>query len=140
MMPESETISIIQDLTEITGLPTLVIETGFLLILMALILLAVLFVKTILRIKRETIKFSAGAGYIAHLLKIGINKRKIAQGYYDFRVEEWKEDTRYVVLAMLQQGLSDSEITDSIDVSQAYINKIRRWAINEGILFKKVVK
>lgn len=139
-MPASEPTAIIQDLAEITGLPTLAIETSLILILITLILIIVLFVQAALRIKKETVKFSAGVSYVAHLLKVGINKRKIAQGYYDFRVEEWKDDTRYVVLAMLQKGLSDNEITDAIDVSQAYINKIRKWAINEGILFKRVLK
>jgi hypothetical protein len=41
---------------------------------------------------------------------------------------------------MLQQGMSDNEIMDDIDVSQAYVNKIRKRAIHEGVLFKKVVK
>ena len=139
-MSASETTSFIQDLAEITGLPPLAIETGFLLIFIILILIVVLFVQAILRIKKETVKFSAGVGYIAHLLKIGIDKRKIEQGYYDFREEEWKDDTRFLVVAMLQQGLSDKEITDAIDVSQAYINKIRKWAMDEGILFKRVLK
>jgi hypothetical protein len=139
-MPASETISIIQNLADVIGLPALAIETGFLLIFMILILLVVFFVRAILRIREETIKFSAGVGYIANLLKTGIDKRKIAQGYYDFRVEEWKDDTRNVVLAMLQKGMSDNEIMEEIDVSQAYINKVRKWAINEGILFKKVLK
>ena len=105
-----------------------------------LILLVVFFVRAILRIREETIKFSTGVGYIANLIKTGIDKRKIAQGYYDFRVEEWKDDTRNVVLAMLQKGMSDNEIMEEIDVSQAYVNKIRKRAINEGLLFKKVVK
>ena len=139
-MPAFETTSIIQDLAEITGMSTLAIEIGFLLILTTLILAAVLVVEAILRIKKEMVKFSLGVGYIAHLLKIGIDKQKISQGYFDFRVEEWKEDTRFVVLAMLQQGMSDNEIDNVMDVSQAYINKIRRWAMNEGILFKKVLK
>ena len=139
-MSASETTSIIQDLAEITGLPTLAIETGFLFILMTLILFAVLVAQAILRIKKEMVKFSSGVGSIAYLLKIGIDKRKISQGYFDFRVEEWREDTRYVILALLQQGMSDDEISKAMDVSKAYINKVRRWAMDEGILFKKVLK
>jgi hypothetical protein len=52
-MPTSETISIIQNLADVIGLPPLAIETGFLLLFMILILLIVLFVRAILRIKEE---------------------------------------------------------------------------------------
>lgn len=139
-MSAPETTNIIQDLAEVTGLPTLAIEAGFLLILMILILVVVLVVEAIWRIKKEMVKFNLGVGYISLLLKIGIDKRKISLGEFDFRVDEWKDDTKFVVLAMLQKGLSDNEITNVVDVSRAYIKQTRKWAINEGILFKKVLR
>ena len=124
-MSSFEITTIIQDLSELTGLSSLAIEIGFLLILTALVLAVVFVIEAIFRIKKEMVKLSSGAGYIAHLLKVGADKRKVSQGYFDFRVEEWKEDTRFVVLALLQKGMSDNEICNAMD---------------EGKLFKRMLK
>jgi hypothetical protein len=121
-------------------LPLLAIEVGIVILLTAFVLTLLGAVLTILRIRKEIIKLNLGVGYLQRLLTVVADKRRISLGYYEFRVDEWKEDTKYVVLAMLQQGVSDHEITNVVDVSQAYINQIRRWAINEGLLFKKVLK
>ena len=123
-----------------TGLPLSAIEVGIVILLTAFVLTLLGAVLTILRIRKETIKLNLGVGTLQRLLTIIADKHRIPLGYYEFRVDEWKEDTKYVVLAMLQQGVSDDEITNVVDVSQAYINQIRRWAINKGLLFKKVLK
>ena len=123
-----------------TGLPFSAIEVGIAILLTASVLTLLVAVLSILGIRKEIIKLNLGVGYLQRLLTVAADKRRISLGYYDFRVDEWKEDTKFVVLAMLQQGLSDHEITNAVDVSQAYINQIRRWAINEGLLFKKVLK
>ncbi len=123
-----------------TGLPFSAIEVGIAILLTAFVLTLLVAVLSILGIRKEIIKLNLGVGYLQRLLTVTADKRRISLGYYDFRVDEWKEDTKFVVLAMLQQGVSDNEITNVIDVSQAYINQIRRWAINEGLLFKKVLK
>ena len=139
-MSSFEITTIIQELSRITGLSTLAIEIGFLLILTTLVLAAVFVLEAFFRIKKEMVKLSSGVGYIAHLLKIGIDKRKISQDHFDFRVEEWKEDTRFLVVAMLQQDFTDNEICNAMDVSKEYINEVRRWAMKKGILFKRVPK
>jgi hypothetical protein len=123
-----------------TGLPLTAIEIGIAILLTATFLTLLVAFLTIFGIRKEIIKLNLGVGYLQRLLTVAADKRRISLGYYDFRVDEWKEDTKFVVLAMLQKGVSDNEIPNVIDVSQAYINQIRRWAINEGILFKKVLK
>jgi hypothetical protein len=47
-------------------------------------------VLAISRIKKEMIKFNLGADYIARMLARGAEDLKIAQGYYDFNEEEWR--------------------------------------------------
>ena len=136
-MSTSDTISIIQDIAEITGLSTLAVETGLLLLITFLFLVVLFVVVALLRIRKEMIKFNLGAGHLARLLTMATDKRKVSLGYFDFRVDEWKEDTKFIVLEMMQQGKSNEEITKVIDVSPAYINEVRKWALKKGILFKK---
>jgi hypothetical protein len=111
------------------GLPAIAVEVGFLLLLTALLLVLILMVLAILRVRKEAIRMNYTATYIAGLLNQGqrnIQAGKIAQGYYDFKPDEWREDSKFIVLEMLQQGKSDNEIMNEIDVSPAYINKVRR--------------
>ena len=122
------------------GLPLSAIEVGIAILITAIGLTLFIAFWSILGIRKEVIKLNSGVGYLKQLLTVVSDKRRISLGYYEFRVDEWKEDTKYVVLAMLQKGVSDDEITNVVDVSQAYINQIRRWAINKGILVKKVLK
>ena len=134
-----ETLSFIQRIADFTGLPTLVIETGFLLILTFIILIIILVWLANFRIKKEMIKLNRSAEYIAALLTKGYKnfvKDKIAQGYYEFKPEEWKDDTREKVLYMLQDGKSYNEIVEKLDVTKSYISEIELWAKKEGFLIR----
>lgn len=124
----SESTTIIHKIAVSIGLPTIAVEVGFLVLLTALLLVFILVVLTILRVRKETIRMNYTVTYIARLLNQGhrnIQASKIAQGYYDFKPDEWREDSKFIVLEMLQQGKSDNEIMKEIDVSPAYINKVR---------------
>jgi hypothetical protein len=124
----SESTTIIHKIAVSIGLPTLAVEVGFLVLLTALLLVFILVVLTILRVRKETIRMNYTVTYIARLLNQGhrnIQAGKIAQGYYDFKPDEWREDSKFIVLEMLQKGKSDYEIMKKIDVSPAYINKVR---------------
>jgi hypothetical protein len=128
-MTLSETATIFHKIAVSMGLPTIAVEVGFLILLTALLLIFILVVLAILRVKKEMVKMNSTATYIARLLNQGqrkIQAGKIAQGYYDFRPDEWREDSKFIVLEMLQQGKSDTEILKEIDVSPAYINKVKR--------------
>jgi hypothetical protein len=124
----SETTTIFHKIAASIGLPTIAVEVGFLLLLTALFLVFLLVVLAILRVRKETIKMNYTATHIARLLNQGnknIEAGKIAQGYYDFKPDEWREDSKFIVLEMLQQGKSDNEIMKEIDVSPAFINKVK---------------
>ena len=124
----SEATTIFQKIAVSIGLPSIAVEVGFLILLTALLLIFILVVLAILRVKKEMVKMNTTVTYIARLLhqgQIKIQAGKIAQGYYDFKPDEWREDSKFIVLEMLQQGKSDTEILKEIDVSPAYINKVR---------------
>jgi len=127
-MTLSETTTIFQKIAVSIGLPSIAVEVGFLLLLAALLLIIILVALAVLRVRKEIIRMNYIATYIARLLNQGyrnIQARNIAQGYYDFKPNEWREDSKFIVLEMLQQGKSDNEIMKEIDVSPAYINKVR---------------
>ena len=132
----SETTAIFEKIAVSMGLPTIAVEVAFLLFLIALLLVFILVVLAILRVRKEAIKMNYTATYIAGLLNQGhknIQAGKIAQGYYDFKPDEWREDSKFIILELLQQGKSDNEIMNEIDVSPAYISKVRRQATSRGI-------
>ena len=93
----------IQKIVDFTGLPSLFIETGFLLLMTFLIIIVVFLVLAIFRIKNEMIKMGYTINYIARLLERGYKTRKLYKVNYDLQTEE-------IVLEMLQQGKSYKEI------------------------------
>jgi len=120
----------IQKIVEITDLSPLAIETGFLLFLMVLFMTVVFLVLAILRIKNEVIKISYTMNYIARLLERGYKSRKLYKVNYDPETED-------IVLEMLQQGTSHSEIRKTIPVSKEYIEMIESVATAKGLLTPK---
>ena len=136
-MQALENINIIRDIADLFGLPPLAVEVGFLLILTALILIVVLVLEAIVNIRKEMIKFSSGANYIANILTMGIKEYKLTAGVFDFNPGEWREDTDELVLRMLQEGKTDDEIKANLEVSEPFIEEVRREAYYDGSLFKK---
>ncbi len=120
----------IQKIVEITDLSPLAIETGFLLFLTVLFIVVLFLVLAILRIKNELIKMSYTMNYIARLLERGYKSRKLYKVNYDPETED-------IVLEMLQQGTSHSEIRKSIPVSSEYIEMIESVATAKGLLAPK---
>jgi hypothetical protein len=120
----------IHKIVELTGLPPLVIETVFLLILTLLIIVILYLIVAILRIKNEMIKLSYTTNYIARLLERGYKNRKLYKVKYD-------PETENTVLEMLQLGRTHAEIRNTIPVSKEYIEIIESAAIKKGLLAKK---
>ena len=133
-MTVSDPINIFQKIALSTGLPSLAVEVGFLLVAMFLILVVILVVLVLLRIRKEIIRMSKTANYIAGLLTRGAADRKISTGYYEFKPDEWKQGTRRLVVEMLKQGKTYSEILKEVDVSKSYIGEVTLWAKKEGLL------
>ena len=129
-----ETTNIFQKIAISTGLPSLAVEAGFLLIVMLLISVVILVVLAILKIKKEMLKLSKTATYIANLLRQEAADRKVSMGYYEFKPDEWMEGTRHLVVEMLQQGKSYNEILEKVDVTKAYISEVELWAKKEGFI------
>jgi hypothetical protein len=129
-----ETTNIFQKIAMSTGLPSLAVEVGFLLVAMFLILIVILVVLVLLRVSNEMVRMRKTANYIAGLLTRGAADRKISTGYYDFKPDEWKEGTRRLVVEMLQQGKPYNEILKKVDVSKAYIGEVELWAKMEGLI------
>jgi len=123
----------IQKITDFTGLPSLVIETGFLLFLTFLIVIVIFLVLAIFRIKNEMIKMGYSINYIARILERGYKTRKLYKVNYDLETEE-------IVLKMLQQGKSYKEIMQAIPVSKEYVDIIESLATEKGLLPKKPVE
>jgi len=119
----------IQKIAAFSGLPSLVIETGFLLFLTILIVTVIFLVLAIFRIKNEMIKMGYTINYIARLLERGYKTRKLYKVNYDLQTEE-------IVLEMLQQGKSYKEIMQTIPVSKEYVDIIESLAIEKGLLPK----
>ena len=121
---------VIQKIEELTGLPSLVIETGFLLLLTFLIVIVVFLVLAIFRIKNETIKMSYTINYIARLLERGYKDRKLHKVNYDLESE-------ILVLELLQQGESTNEIMKKVRVSKEFVGLIESVAMEKGLLPNK---
>ena len=132
-----ESATIVQKIAGWSGLPPLAVEAGFLLFLTGLILLMVFIVEAILRIRKEFIKLNQGAGYILHLLTRGDEHPPALGDDHFFNPIESPDDIRVVVLKMLQEGKTHDEIKEHLDVSEPYIKGVRKWAFDEGTLFKK---
>ena len=120
----------IHKIAEFTGLPLLVVETGFLLLLTILFVILALLVLAIFRIKNEIIKISYATNYITRLLERGYKDRKLYKVNYDLKTEQ-------SVLDMLQAGKSCQEIIKNIYVSEEYVHMIEGLAEEEGLLAKK---
>lgn len=121
---------IIQKIAEITGLPLLIIETGFLLLLTFVFVILVLLVLAIFRIKNEIIKMSYTTNYMTRLIERGYRDRKLHKVDYDLRAEQ-------IILEMLQKGKSYNEILKNIYVSEEYVDMIKDLAEEEGLLSKE---
>ena len=132
-MTAAESTSVFQKIAMTTGLPSLFVEAGFLLLMMVLFLIIVLVLLAIFRIRKEMVRMNHVANYIAQLLKRGYKELNLSQEYYDFRADEWREETKYIVFEMLKKGKSYDEIAQKVDVSQAYVNLIKRLAIKKGV-------
>ncbi len=130
-------MAIIQKITEFTGIPSLAIEIAFLLLMTFIIVIIVFVLLAIFRIKTEIIKISYAANYIASSLDRVYKDLKLYQEHYDFRPDEWREDTKHIVLEMLQQGKSYNEIIKKVNVSKAYIHLIESLAKEKGTLPKE---
>ena len=121
---------IIQKIAEFTGLPLLIVETGFLLVLTFIFVILVLLVLAIFRIKNEIIKMSYTTNYITRLIERGYKDRKLYKVNYDLKTEQ-------IILEMLQQGKSCKEIIKDIYVSEEYVDMIKGLAEEEGLLSEK---
>ena len=133
-MAELETVSIIQEISTMTGLSSLAIETGVVLLLMFFIAIAVLVVLTIFRIKKEIVKMSSVASSISQLLDRAYKKR------YGIRSDQLRKETKLIVLKMLRQGKPYDEILKKVRVSKDYISLIENLAIQKGLLKKRTDK
>ena len=121
---------IIQRIAEFTGLPLLIVETGFLLLLTLFFVILVLVILAIFRIRNEIIKMSYTTNYITRLIERGYKDRKLHKVNYDLKTEQ-------IILEMLQQGKSYDEILKNIYVSEEYVDMIKGLAEEEGLLPKK---
>ena len=123
-------MAFIQTISELTGLPPLVIEVVFLLLLTAVITVVVLLIQAIFRIKYELIKMNYTFNYIARFLERGYKKRKLYKVSYDRESED-------IVFEMLQKGKSYEEILKEARVSKDFIEIIEEVATEKGLLPKR---
>ncbi|MGD9139855.1 MAG: hypothetical protein PVH42_24050 [Desulfobacterales bacterium] len=117
----------IQKIAEFTGLPLLAVEAGFLLLLTIIFVVLVLLVLAIFRIKNEILKIGYTTNYIVRLIERGYKDRKLYKVNYDLKTEQ-------IILEMLQEGKSHSDIIKNIYVSEEYIEMIEQLAQDEGLL------
>ena len=117
----------IHKIAEFTGLPLLVVETGFLLLLTIIFVIMVLLVLAIFRIKHEIIKISYTTNYITRLIERGFKDRKLYKINYDLKTER-------MILDMLEQGIPSDQIVKNIYVSEEYVEMIEELAEEEGLL------
>jgi hypothetical protein len=120
----------IQKIAEFTGLPLLAVEAGFLLLLTIIFVVLVLLVLAIFRIKNEILKIGYTTNYIVRLIERGYKDRKLYKVNYDLKTEQ-------IILEMLQEGKSYSDIIKNIYVSEEYIEMIEKLAQEEGLLPQK---
>ena len=117
----------IQKIAEFTGLPLLLVETGFLLLLTIIFVIMVLLVLALFRIKNEIIKISYTTNYITRLIERGFKDRKLYKINYDLKTER-------LILDMLQEGIPSDQIVKNIYVSEEYVEMIEELAVDEGLL------
>ncbi len=120
----------IHKIAEFTGLPLLAVEAGFLLLLAIIFVIGVLLVLAIFRIKNEILKISYTTNYIVRLVERGYKDRKLYKVNYDLKTEQ-------IILDMLQEGKSYTDIIKNIYVSEEYIEMIASLAKEEGLLPNK---
>jgi len=125
-----ELMSIIQTFSEFTGLPPLVVETLFLLLLAIIFTVIVFMVRAILRIRYEMIKMNYTISYIARLLERGYKNRRLYKANID-------RESEAIVLEMLQEGKSYDEILKEVRVSKEFVDIIEELASKKGLLSKK---
>jgi len=123
-------MSIIQTFSEFTGLPPLVVETLFLLLLAIIFTVVVFMVRAILRIRYEMIKMNYTISYIARLLERGYKNRRLYKANID-------RESEAIVLEMLQEGKSYDEILKEVRVSKEFVDIIEELASKKGLLSKK---
>ncbi len=91
-----------------------------------------------------------GARFVAHFTKQRVQNKylklladtefKLIQdesGHYVWSTSNVKGVHKREVLNMLDDGLTQSEICESLDLSKGYVSKIRKWALQEGLLTPK---
>jgi hypothetical protein len=120
----------IQKIAEFTGLPLVAVEAGFLLLLTIIFVVLVLLILAIFRIKNEILKIGYTTNYIVRLIERGYKDRKLYKVNYDLKTEQ-------IILEMLQEGKSYSDIIKNIYVSEEYIEMIEQLAQEEGLLPNK---
>jgi len=120
----------IHKIAEFTGLPLLAVEAGFLLLLTIIFVIGVLLVLAIFRIKNEILKISYTTNYIVRLVERGYKDRKLYKVNYDLKTEQ-------IILDMLQEGKSYTDIIKDIYVSEEYVEMIASLAKEEGLLPNK---
>ena len=123
-------MSIIQTFSEFTGLPPLVVETLFLLLLAIIFTVVVFMVRAILRIRYEMIKMNYTISYIARLLERGYKNRRLYKANID-------RESEAIVFEMLQEGKSYDEILKEVRVSKEFVEVIEEVATKKGLLPKK---
>ena len=123
-------MSIIQTFSEFTGLPPLVVETLFLLLLAIIFTVVVFMVRAILRIRYEMIKMNYTISYIARLLERGYKNRRLYKANID-------RESEAIVFEMLQEGKSYDEILKEVRVSKEFVEIIEEVATKKGLLPKK---
>jgi uncharacterized protein YerC len=127
----------VQKIAEFTGLPSLVVEVGFLLLMTAFLLIFALIVLAILKSAKTLSQMEKTADYIAGLLTRRYKEIQASEGRFDFRADEWQDETKYIVLEMLKKGKSYKEIKERVDVSRGYVDLVERVATKRGMLLKK---
>jgi hypothetical protein len=123
-------MAVIQSISEFAGLPPLVIEVVFLLLLTFVITIIILFVLAIFRIKNELIKMNYSINYITRFLERGYKNRKLYKVNYD-------RESENLVFEMLRKGKSHEEILKNVRVSKDFIEIIEEVATEKGLLPKK---
>jgi hypothetical protein len=123
-------MSIIQTFSDFSGLPPLVVETLFLLLLAIIITVVFFLIQAIFRIRYEMIKMNYTINYIVRLLERGYKKGKL----YKVNIDR---ESEAVVLEMLQEGKSYDEILREVRVSKEFVEVIEEVATKKGLLPKK---
>jgi hypothetical protein len=72
-LPATATDSIFQKIAIVTGFPLIIVEVGFILLAVFVILMFIIRLSTSLRIRKEIISLNFKVGYIARLLRDELN-------------------------------------------------------------------